>query len=106
MSKHFIFLVLMLFILLCVPLICQAQNENAETGLPKIVFLHYPPVAGERECGPIMDVLRESGITRCYYGHLHGNSISHAFEGERDGISFHLISADALHFTPQLIEKY
>ena len=36
MSKHFIFLVLMLFILLCVPLICQAQNENAETGLPKI----------------------------------------------------------------------
>ena len=80
--------------------------EAEKTGLPKIVFLHYPPVAGERECGPIMDVLRESGITRCYYGHLHGNSISHAFEGERDGISFHLISADALHFTPQLSEKY
>ena len=36
MSKHFIFSILMLVIVLFVPLICQAQNENAETGLPKI----------------------------------------------------------------------
>lgn len=77
-----------------------------ETGLQKICFLHYPPVTCERECTPIMDVLRESGITRCYYAHLHGGAIAHAFNGERDGIQFRLVSADALGFCPLLIEKY
>lgn len=77
-----------------------------ETGLERILFLHYPPVTNERECGPIMDVIRESGIERCYYAHLHGGAIRHAFEGERDGIQFHLVSADALHFCPLLIEKF
>jgi len=77
-----------------------------ETGLQKICFLHYPPVTRERECTPIMDVLRESGITRCYYAHLHGGAIAHAFNGERDGIQFRLVSADALGFCPLLIEKY
>ena len=77
-----------------------------ETGLPKLLFLHYPPVTQERECTPIMDVLRETGITRCYYAHLHGGAIRHAFEGERDGISVSLVSADALQFCPLLVEKF
>lgn len=73
------------------------------TGKEPLVFLHYPPVTTDRECTPIMDVLRESGITTCYYAHLHGNAIARAFRGERDGIRFDLISADSMKFVPRLI---
>ncbi len=75
------------------------------TGKEPLVFLHYPPVTNERECTPIMDVLRETGISTCYYAHLHGNAISRAFRGERDGIQFDLISADSMNFCPRLISR-
>ncbi len=70
------------------------------TGLEPIVFLHYPPVTREAVCEELFAVLREEGIKRCYYGHLHGPSIPRAFCGEREGIRFQLVSGDALGFRP------
>ena len=75
------------------------------TGKEPLVFLHYPPVTTDRECTPIMDVLRESGISICYYAHLHGNAISRAFRGEKDGIRIDLVSADSMKFCPLLISR-
>lgn len=75
----------------------------ADLGLPPVVFLHYPPITQDRMCEPIMEVLLESGIDRCYYAHLHGTAIDYAFRGEYEGIKFDLISADSLKFTPKLI---
>ena len=71
-----------------------------------IVFLHYPPVTVSQCCEEMMDVLRESGIKRCYYGHLHGASTKSAFTGELDGIGFDLVSADHLGFCPKFIGKF
>ena len=71
-----------------------------------IVFLHYPPVTVSQCCEEMMDVLRESGIKRCYYGHLHGASTKSAFTGEHDGIGFDLVSADHLGFCPKFIGKF
>ena len=45
------------------------------TGLPPVVFLHYPPVYADAVCEEMMGVLREKGIRRCYYGHIHGAGI-------------------------------
>ena len=70
------------------------------TGLEPIVFLHYPPVYADQVCTEIMDVLKEEGISRCYYGHVHGKGIRLAVQGEVEGIRFELISADAVHFCP------
>lgn len=70
------------------------------TGCEPLVFLHYPPATREAVCEEIFAVLKEEGIRRCYYGHLHGPSIPHAFCGERDGIRFQLVSGDALGFKP------
>lgn len=70
------------------------------TGLEPVVFLHYPPVFGGQTCEELLSVLREEGVTRCYYGHVHGHGIRQAFQGERDGIRFTLVSADALQFCP------
>jgi len=70
------------------------------TGCEPLVFLHYPPVTREAVCEEIFAVLKDEGIRRCYYGHLHGPSIPHAFCGEREGVRFQLVSGDALGFTP------
>ena len=66
----------------------------------KIVFLHYPPVFPGSSAQPLIDVLKECGVRRCYYGHLHGKSIHYAAQGVLDGIEYRLISADGLGFCP------
>ncbi|MDR2647243.1 MAG: glycosyltransferase [Oscillospiraceae bacterium] len=68
-----------------------------------IVFLHYPPITRDRVCEELYQALYQEEISVCYYGHLHGGSCRWAFEGERDGIHFGLISADHLSFCPKLI---
>lgn len=68
------------------------------------VFLHYPPIYGGEENVCILEVLQKYGIKHCYYGHIHGAGVRRAFQGERYGIKFHLISADLVGFTPQKVE--
>ena len=68
--------------------------------LPKIVFLHYPPRYKGYECKPILDLLKQYDVRRCFYGHLHGASHGLAMEGLWDGIEYRLISADRLDFVP------
>ena len=70
-----------------------------------VVFLHYPPVTQTQRCEPILDALREEGVTECFYAHLHGASIASAFQGELAGIRFSLVSGDALGFCPKRLEK-
>lgn len=65
-----------------------------------VVFLHYPPVSILKNCEQILHVLKENNIKNCYYGHLHGGAIKGAVIGEKDGITFHLDSADYLEFCP------
>lgn len=74
-----------------------------ETGLEPIAFLHYPPIYADQICPEILDVLKEEGITRCYYGHVHSKGIRLAVQGEVEGIRFELISADAVRFCPVAI---
>jgi predicted phosphohydrolase len=69
----------------------------------KIVFLHYPPVTNNLNCEPILQLLKDYGIKKCYYGHLHGVASKLAYDGKIDEINFKLISCDKLSFTPLLI---
>ena len=69
-----------------------------------VVFLHYPPILGDTVCSDLIDILIEYDVKRCYYGHIHGsNMIKGAFNGEFRGITFKLISGDAVNFTPVLV---
>ncbi len=74
-----------------------------QTGLEPVVFLHYPPVFGTDTCDEIWQVLKEEGVSRVYYGHVHGAGIRHAVTGEVEGIHLTLISCDSLKFTPLLV---
>lgn len=71
-----------------------------ELGGEVVAFLHYPPVSEGKDCEPILNVLLENNIKRCYYAHLHGGAIKNAINGEKHGIDFKLVSADYLEFCP------
>lgn len=81
-------------------------NLAKETGLEPVVFLHYPPITQNMVCEDIYNVLLETGIKRCYYGHLHGPSMTRSINSVRDGIEFALISCDFLAFAPKLVQNF
>lgn len=75
-----------------------------KAGYEPIVFLHYPPIYNNMECYEITAVLREYGIKKCFYGHIHGgNAAKRAFIGEKDGIRYKLVSCDHIGFTPMAV---
>ena len=73
---------------------------KAAGDLPKLVFLHYPPMYKGYVCQEILDLLERYEVRRCFYGHLHGPSHKLAMEGLWDGVEFRLVSADFLEFKP------
>ncbi len=79
-------------------------KAGRELGAEPLVFLHYPPVSTQQICEPIYNVLKEENIKNCYYAHLHGAAVNFAFNNEKDGIKFELLSADYLKFCPKLIK--
>ena len=73
---------------------------KAAGDLPKIVFLHYPPLYKGYKCQEIIDLMHKYGVRRCFYGHLHGQSHGLAMEGLWDSIEYRLVSADYIGFVP------
>lgn len=78
------------------------------SGIPQsnqiLVMLHYPPFNPDGSDTKIVDIMAEAGVTHCIYGHLHGDSCTRAFEGERNGIMYRLVSADHLNFRPLYLD--
>ena len=74
--------------------------------LPKYVFLHYPPRYKGYTCQPILDLLAQYQVRRCFYGHLHSASIGLAVEGIWDGVEYRLVSSDRLNFEPFSVILY
>ena len=67
------------------------------------VMLHFPPLFADGISTAFTDILEEYQVQRVVYGHLHGAGIKIGFEGEREGIRYHLVSCDALGFDPACI---
>ena len=67
-----------------------------------IVFMHYPPISkaglSNGYTRKYIEILKEYGVKKCYYGHLHGSSHNEAIEGKVNGIEFYLVSSDYLNF--------
>lgn len=67
-----------------------------------IVFMHYPPITKNKilseEEMKFIELMKKYNVKKCYYGHLHGNSIHDAIEGKIQGIELKLVSADGLDF--------
>jgi len=78
----------------------SAYNNGGRTLL---VALHYPPFNANQDPSEFTRLLKEYGVKKCLYGHLHGAALEQAFEGEMDGIEYRLVAADGLDFNPALI---
>lgn len=79
----------------------RASIESAvQTGLEPVAFLHYPPIYENAVCEEIFGVLKEYGVKRCFFGHLHFEKSDRFRKVEREGILFSLVSADFLAFSP------
>ena len=63
-----------------------------------IVFMHYPPITKNYMNTEYIELMKKYNVKRCFYGHLHANSIQEAVEGDIQGIELKLVSADGLDF--------
>ena len=69
----------------------------------KIAMLHFPPFSDKDRASGFSERLEAAGVTIAVYGHLHGEANRYAFEGEKNGITYHCVAADKLDFTPKRI---
>ena len=60
--------------------------------------MHYPPLTKNYMKTEYTELMTKYNIKRCYYGHLHANSIQDAIEGNAEGIEYKLVSSDGLDF--------
>lgn len=67
-----------------------------------LAFMHYPPITlnqfKNNQTTEFINIMKKYNINYCFYGHLHGNSIQEAVEGDFEGIKLKLVSADSLNF--------
>jgi predicted phosphohydrolase len=68
--------------------------------VPRVAMLHFPPWIEARPKTDVVDVLAGGGVDTCVYGHLHGADHALGVSGEREGIRFLLVAADAIGFAP------
>ena len=83
----------------------ELSLKAADNYKEKYVFTHYPPLDTRRTPNKFTDMMKNFGVTKCFYGHLHAASHRNAVNGIEDGIEYRLISADYLQFDPFLIEE-
>ena len=64
--------------------------------------MHFPPFWNGKASDGLISLLKEYGIKRVYFGHIHGNyTVPQHFSYE--GIEMHIISADYLKFVPMRV---
>lgn len=82
----------------------KSRAEKSENEKEIIGFMHYPPVTYQAinslEILKFVEIMKQYNVKRCYYGHLHSDSIKTAVEGTIQGIEFKLVSSDYLNFDP------
>jgi len=81
----------------------QASLAKADGANTKICFFHYPPRTTTNTDNDFIALMKEHGVTRCVFGHLHGHGHNLATTGDFDGIHYKLVSADFIDFIPQVI---
>ena len=75
------------------------------TGAAELVCcLHYPPLYEGYRCDPIVDLMNEYSVRRCYFGHLHSHAQNRVIEGPYAGIDYTLAAADYTGFKPVEIQ--
>ena len=78
----------------------QGRALVTDDGMRLVAALHYPPMSFPFRDTEVTEILERFGVDICVYGHLHGPALRRVFEGERNGVEYHLVSADYRAFKP------
>jgi predicted phosphohydrolase len=82
----------------------EAARRLALGTKPLGVLLHYPPFLPDGTPTPFAEMIEAAGAAFCVYGHLHRRADwDSAFQGEHNGVRYHLTSCDFLGFIPSII---
>ena len=66
-----------------------------------IMFLHYPPTNILEERSGFTDMAEEYGAEQVIYAHCHGEARFHdSLLGEKNGVTYRLVSGDYLRWQP------
>lgn len=65
-----------------------------------ICMMHFPPADKRGTSTMFTDLFEKYGAEYIVYGHLHSASISGALSGNIRGVSYSLVSCDAVNFSP------
>ncbi|NLB42167.1 MAG: hypothetical protein GX815_07875 [Clostridiales bacterium] len=76
----------------------QQTEKDMEESNALIVMIHYPPFDDKGQPTEIVNMLTQYRPDHVVYGHLHGEGSRIAFEGEYEGVEYHLVSCDYLNF--------
>lgn len=69
-----------------------------------LVAMHYPPIDKSGQENLFTQLLAAYGVKQCVFGHIHGRDADLAFEGERGGVHYKLVSCDTQDFKLSKIE--
>ena len=79
-------------------------DEAKKNGFSKfIVMLHYPPTNDGFEESGFVKIIKEYGVEKVIYGHLHGPSLKKVLNGKVNGVEYIMTSADFLDFDPKRV---
>lgn len=79
-------------------------EEGARADKPIIAMIHYPPCSLKQESSGFTALFEEFGVKLVLYGHVH-NQFDSIFEGERNGVTYRLVSSDYLRFSPLRLQE-
>jgi len=83
--------------------ISLAHAVSGAKGRRIIALMHFPPLLADGAETAFSTLLERAGVTDVVYGHLHGAGIRNGFTGVRQGVRYHLVSCDAIQFSPAFI---
>lgn len=78
----------------------RALAQAPEDAEQIIAMMHFPPYANQGEETGFIELLREYGVDKVVYGHLHGRYLQNALTGIHWNMEFYCVSADHIDFTP------
>lgn len=84
-------------------LILSLEDAKQKKAKEIIVAMHYPPIEKNGINRDFIEIMKEYGVKKCVYGHLHAAAQNFAYQGDVDGIDLRLVSCDYLNFVPKLV---
>lgn len=76
----------------------MAEAKPFGEGKKKIAIMHFPPFNEKRQPSDFTKQLEAFGIDKVLYGHLHGEGLKGAFNGQINGVEYMLVSCDYTDF--------